>query len=49
MTAEYRTVEEKLRKSLGTKVSVKPRQKGGTIIIEYYSLEELDRILEKMY
>jgi ParB family chromosome partitioning protein len=48
VSSDYRSVEEKLRKSLGTKVSIKPRLKGGSIIIEYYSLEELDRILDKM-
>jgi ParB family chromosome partitioning protein len=45
---ELVSVEEKLRKSLGTKVSIAPKAKGGRIIIEYYSAEELDRILEKI-
>jgi len=45
---EYRSVEERLRKSLGTKVSITPKAKGGRIVIEYYSGEELERILEKI-
>ena len=45
---EHKAVEERLRKSLGTKVSITPKAKGGKIVIEYYSGEELERILEKI-
>ncbi len=45
---ELKAVEEKLKKALGTKVSVASKSKGGRILIEYYSAEELDRILEKI-
>jgi len=45
---ELKVVEEKLKKSLGTKVSIAAKAKGGRIVIEYYSNEELDRILEKI-
>ncbi len=45
---ELKSVEEKLKKTLGTKVSIAPKAKGGRIVIEYYSAEELDRILEKI-
>jgi ParB family transcriptional regulator, chromosome partitioning protein len=45
---ELKAVEEKLRKTLGTKVSITSKSKGGRIVIEYYSPEELDRILEKI-
>jgi ParB family chromosome partitioning protein len=45
---ELKSVEDKLRKSLGTKVSVTAKAKGGRIVIDYYSAEELDRILEKI-
>jgi ParB family chromosome partitioning protein len=48
LSHELRAVEEKLRKSLGTKVSIASKSKGGRIVIEYYSPEELDRILEKI-
>ncbi len=44
----YRVVEERLRKSLGTKVSISAGAKGGKIVIEYYSSEEFERILEKI-
>jgi len=45
---EYKAVEERLRRSLGTKVSIAPQAKGGKTVIEYYSSEELERILEKI-
>jgi len=45
---ELKAIEDKLRKSLGTKVSISSKAKGGRIIIEFYSAEELDRILEKI-
>jgi ParB family transcriptional regulator, chromosome partitioning protein len=44
----YKDVEERIRKTLGTKVTIMPKAKGGRIVIEYYSVEELDRILEKI-
>ncbi len=42
------SLETKLIQSLGTKVklSYKPNKKSGKIEIEYYSLDELDRLLE---
>lgn len=40
------TLEEKLRHLLGTKVQVKHSGKRGKIEIEYYSLDELDRLIE---
>jgi ParB family chromosome partitioning protein len=45
---ELKSVEEKLRKALGTKVNVSPKAKGGRIVIDYYSPDELERILEKI-
>ncbi len=45
---ELKAVEEKLKKALGTHVSVSSKSKGGRIVIEYYSDEDLDRILEKI-
>ncbi len=45
---EYKAIEERLRKSFGTKVSIESKSRGGRIVIEYYSAEELDRILEKL-
>jgi ParB family chromosome partitioning protein len=43
---EIREVEERLIESLGTKVWVKGDGRKGTIAIEYYSLEDLERILD---
>ena len=43
---EIREVEERLIEALGTKVSVKGNGKKGRIEIEYYSLEDLERILD---
>jgi len=48
VSLELKSVEEKLRKSLGTKVSIAAKAKGGRIVIEYYSNDELDRILDKI-
>ncbi len=45
---ELKAVEEKLKKALGTRVSVSSKSKGGRIVIEYYSDEDLDRILDKI-
>jgi len=43
----YRDLEEKIRKIIGTKVSIHKKQKNqGKIEIEYYSDEELERIVE---
>lgn len=39
-------VEDSLRRILGTKVVIKDRKGRGRIQIEYYSLDDLDRILE---
>jgi len=45
--AQISSLEEKLKKQLGTKVRISHKgKKGGKIEIEYYSLEELDRLLE---
>jgi len=38
-------LEERLRQRLGTRVSLHPRQKGGTLVIHYYSDEELDALV----
>ncbi|HSA77688.1 MAG TPA: ParB/RepB/Spo0J family partition protein [Nitrospirota bacterium] len=45
---ELKSVEEKIKKALGTKVSITAKSKGGRIVIEYYSTEELDRIIDKI-
>jgi ParB family chromosome partitioning protein len=44
--AIYKDLENKLKRYFGTKVLFKPNKDKGKIIIEYYSNEELDRILD---
>jgi ParB family chromosome partitioning protein len=41
-------VEEDLRRALGTKVRLARSRKGGRIVIEYYSDEELGRLYERL-
>ncbi len=41
-------VEEDLRQALGTKVSLARSRRGGRIVIEYYSDEELGRLYERL-
>jgi ParB family chromosome partitioning protein len=45
---EIQALEERLRASLGTKVSLRHSRKGGVIAIHYYSEEELNALLEKL-
>lgn len=44
--SEMRGIEEKLKHLFGTKVNVKGNYKKGRVEIEYYSQEDLERILE---
>jgi len=41
----YRRAEDDLKRALGSKVSIRPGKKKGKIEIEYYSPDELDRLL----
>jgi ParB family chromosome partitioning protein len=43
---EVADLESRLQKALGTKVRIHHKEKRGKIEIEYYSLDELDRLLE---
>ncbi len=43
---EVVALEEDLQRTLGTKVRVMPQKKRGKIVIEYYSLDDLDRIIQ---
>lgn len=43
---ENKSVEEKIQKYLGTKVKFVPGKNKGKIVIEYFSNDELDRLLE---
>jgi ParB family chromosome partitioning protein len=47
VSSSVQSVEEKLRQALGTKVMVREKGNGrGDIIIEFYSLDDLDRLLD---
>ena len=46
--AEVLALEERLRASLGTRVTLNQRRKGGTMVIHYYSNEELDALVERI-
>jgi len=41
-------IEAKLRQSLGTKVSLNQHRQGGTLVIHYYSDEELTTLVEQL-
>ena len=42
---QAQALEHELRQALGTKVIVKSRRKGGRIIVEYFSMEDLARLV----
>jgi len=42
---EYQVIEERFREIFGTKVKIINNKKNGKIVIEYYSIDELDRII----
>ena len=47
MEAIYKDLEEKLKKNMGTKVLInRKNENSGKIEIEYYSMDELDRIMD---
>ena len=41
----FSDLENKLREAMGSKIKIQPSKKGGKIIIDYYSDEELERIV----
>ncbi len=45
---EVTAIEDRLRQHLGTRVRLNPRKNGGTVVIHYYSAEELDALIEKL-
>jgi ParB family chromosome partitioning protein len=42
---QYRDIEEKFRGIFGTKVKILNKKNSGRIMIEYYSIDELDRLI----
>lgn len=45
---EVTALEERLRQSLGTRVELNPRRKGGTLVLHYYSEEELEALVGRL-
>ncbi len=45
---QFKSLEDELRQALGTKVTMTARKKGGRIIIEYFSSEDLTRLLHAL-
>jgi ParB family chromosome partitioning protein len=45
---EVTALEDRLQQHLGTRVSLNPRKKGGTLVIHYYSDEELNSLVDKL-
>ena len=41
-------LEERLQERLGTRVNLRPSKKGGTMVIHYYSEEELDALVMRI-
>lgn len=48
ISADSRALEDRLRRVLGTKVSLFRSKKGGTLVIHFYSEEELDSIYRRI-
>lgn len=44
--AEYAAIEKQLRYKFGSKVSLQKAEKGGQIVIDYYSEEDLTRLID---
>lgn len=47
-SAEEASLENQLRESLGTRVTLKRGKKGGSIVIRFYSDEELNALVERL-
>jgi ParB family transcriptional regulator, chromosome partitioning protein len=48
LSPEMIEIEDRMRSVLGTKVSLHPGQKGGSITIHYFSDEELNRLIDQI-
>lgn len=48
VSPESKELEQQLRNSLGTKVTLNHTKHGGTLVIHYYSQEELDAIIHQI-
>ena len=47
-SAELRSIENKLRDSLGTRVGLSRGRKGGTIVIHFYSDDDLNALVDRL-
>lgn len=45
-TSQWRDLEDRLQKRLGTKVTLHPQGQGGKLVIHYFSTDELDGVVE---
>ena len=45
---EEADIEEQLRRALGTKVNLRRGRKGGTVVIHFYSEEELEALIDRL-
>lgn len=48
LTSQMNELIETMKRSLGTKVSLHAKGSGGRIVIEYYSVQDLDRIYRRL-
>jgi len=48
VSPEVKKIEDDLRSMLGTKVTLKHGEKGGTLTIHYYSQEELESLIKRL-
>lgn len=46
--ADVKEIEDRLREHLGTRVTINHRKKGGSLVIYYYSNEELNSVLDSI-
>ena len=42
------SIEKELREAVGSKVTIRPKRKGGSIVIDYNSQKEMDRIINQL-
>ena len=47
-TGAYTDLEERLQRHLGTRVSIVAGRSGGKIVLDYFTSEDLDRLVEKL-
>jgi ParB family transcriptional regulator, chromosome partitioning protein len=47
-SSPWTDLEDRLQKRLGTKVTIHPHQRGGKVVIHYFSPEELDGVVETL-